>query len=270
MRLDQIAINSTTTRQPSLADAFDAYAEAGFRLVELELPEPKQLGAVEVGRLLTERGLRCTGGFDDELKCFAGPEALAASIEGIVASARFVDELGGGIVVFGTDGPPEPGPAHPAPLAPIVAGAQQALAAIDGLDATLALEFNWSPVVRSLQSAVAIADAVDSPRLGVLFDAAHWYTTPTKLEHLTPHAVSRIVQVHLDDMPDIPADRADCNDDRVMPGEGTLPLREMIERIDAGGYTGTYVLELFSEDIWTMPAREAARRGYASMAALAS
>ena len=33
MRLDQIAINSVTTRHDSLADAFAAYAEAGFRLV---------------------------------------------------------------------------------------------------------------------------------------------------------------------------------------------------------------------------------------------
>ena len=144
------------------------------------------------------------------------------------------------------------------------------MAAIDGLDVTLALEFNWSPVVRSLESAVQVARAVASPRLGVLFDPAHYHTTVTKLEQLTPANVEHIVHVHLDDMPAGPADHADWNEDRVLPGEGVLPLAEMITRLEAGGYTGYYSLEMFSAELYALPVGEAARRCYASLLPLCS
>jgi 4-hydroxyphenylpyruvate dioxygenase len=266
MRLDQIAINSVSTRHDSLADAFAAYAEAGFRLVELDIEAARGVGAETVAELLAEHSLRCIGGFDGELMCFGGRAAAEASVAALAESARFVAALGGGgVLVFGTDGPAA---RSDDPIAQVADVARHAVDAIADLDVTLALEFNWSPVIRSLASAVAVSDAVDDPRLGVLFDPAHYYTTPTKLEDLTAHAVSRIVRVHMNDMPDIPADLAHWNDDRVLPGTGILPLGEMLERLEAHGYAGAYALEMFGEDLWSLPVREAAERSYAAMARL--
>ncbi len=104
----------------------------------------------------------------------------------------------------------------------------------------------------------------------MLFDPAHYHTTATKLEHLTPANVDHIVHVHLDDMPAGPGDHADWNEDRVLPGEGVLPLREMIDRLEAGGYTGYYSLEMFSDELYQLPVGEAARRCYASVFPLCS
>lgn len=58
-----------------------------------------------------------------------------------------------------------------------------ARALLDLAEATgdLAVEFNASPVVKSLQSAVRVAEKADHPRVGVLFDPAHYHVTPTNV-----------------------------------------------------------------------------------------
>ena len=267
MNIDRVGINSVSTRHDSLEQAFSAYAAAGFANVELWLEPAKQLGAAAIEKLLGATGLHFLGGFDGEVECFSAPVARRAATDGILESARLIDALGGGVLVFGTDGPDAD---TDDPLGAIAEGVAHALSAVDGLNVTMALEFNWSPVVRSLDSALVVVRAVNHPRLGVLFDPAHYHATPTKLEHLTPSAVADIVHVHLDDMPPGPGDHADWNEDRVLPGEGVLPLREMIDRLEAGGYAGYFCLEMFSEELYQLPVTEAARRGYASVLRLCS
>jgi 2-keto-myo-inositol isomerase len=136
---------------------------------------------------------------------------------------------------------------------------------VEGYDVRIALEFNWSPLVRSLASAVRVVEQVDHPQLGILFDPAHWYTTPTKMEDIDGRAVRRIVHVHLDDMRPKPADLSNCNTDRVLPGEGVIDLQAMIAMLEGHGYTGYFSIEMFNEDLWALPAAEAARRCYNSL-----
>lgn len=41
-----------------------------------------------------------------------------------------------------------------------------------------------------------------------------------------------------------------CHDDRMAPGEGILPLVEILRALDEIGYRGFYDVEIFSEDVW--------------------
>ena len=131
------------------------------------------------------------------------------------------------------------------------------LRSIDGLDVTVAIEFNWGPMVKSFQSAVRICELADHPRAGVLFDPAHYHCTPTKLEHLTPEAARWIKHVHLNDMRPIPGDLSDCNADRVLPGEGIIPLRGP-DRRDRGGRLHRLLLD---RDVQRRPVGDARRPG---------
>jgi 2-keto-myo-inositol isomerase len=88
---------------------------------------------------------------------------------------------------------------------------------VEDLEVDIALEFNWSPVVKSLQSAVRVAEKAGDPRVGLLFDPAHYHTTPTKLSDINADSVRWIKHVHLNDMPDKPADLTRRNFDRVLP-----------------------------------------------------
>jgi 2-keto-myo-inositol isomerase len=273
MKKEQLAINSVSTRQSDLVEALDAYAAAGFRQVEFVLPLVKEWLAkdhtvADVRGLLEERGLRAIGGFQTHVACFAPPDTRQTNREIHLTNAQLIHDLGGGTLVVGTDGPQGERDPKADPLSlldPIADALAEVCQAIEGLRVAIALEFNWSPVVKSLQSAVAVVRRVNHPQLGVLFDPAHYYTTPTKLEHLTAETVPWIKHVHLDDMRDKPADLSHCNNDRVLPGEGILDLAALIGTLERHGYKGLYSIEMFNADLWQLPAQEAARLCYQSL-----
>ena len=270
MQLSQIAINSVSTRQSGLEEAVRAYATAGFRNVEFVLPLVKDWMAQghsvdDVRQILTEYGLRAIGGFEKHVACFAVPEEQRANHALFMENAQLIHDLGGGTLVVGTDGPAQPS----LEALDTVAKVFGALARqIEELQVTIALEFNWSPVVKSLKSAVRVAERVNHPQVGVLFDPAHYYTTASKLEDLNASTVCWIAHVHIDDMRDKPGDLSNCNSDRVLPGEGVIDLRELIARLEQHGYTGFFSIEMFNTDLWALPAPEAARCCYASMKSL--
>lgn len=269
MRTTQLAINSITTRHQDLPEALDAYGAAGFGNVELVFAEIRDwLDGREVdafAQLLADRELHLIGGLEAHLVCFGSPERQRANLDLHEANARLLHTVGGGVLTVGTDGPEAPR----ADALDVIADTLRQLAErIDGLDVTLALEFNWSPLVRSLASAVQVCEKVNHPRVGVLFDAAHYYTTVTKTEDITGERVRWIRHVHLDDMRDKPADLSNCNTDRVLPGEGILDLPGLIGRLERGGYRGCYAVELFNQQLWELPAAETARRCYLAAASL--
>ena len=105
MRIERVGINSVSTRHDSLEAALAAYAAAGFDNVELWLEPAKPLGAERIAAALSSTGLHLLGGFDGEVECFSPVAARRRSLDGIVESARLLDALGGGVLVFGTDGP---------------------------------------------------------------------------------------------------------------------------------------------------------------------
>jgi len=266
MRPEQLAINSISTRQSSFEKALEAYAGAGFIHVECHLPLVKAWlsggrATHDLRALLESYGLRCLGGFESPLICFGSRTAMESSHELLLRNAELLHELGGRVMVIGTDGPPTPSMGALEVVAERVAALAEA---VHGLDIAIALEFNWSPLVRSLASAVRVRELAAHSQVGVLFDPAHYHTTPTKLEDLTSRTVRWIKHVHLDDMRDKPPDLSHPNDDRVLPGTGVLDLRAIIGRLESEGYQGHYSIELFSEDLWHLPASEAALRCYAS------
>jgi 4-hydroxyphenylpyruvate dioxygenase len=263
----QIAINAITTAEAPLEDLCAAYAAAGFRNVEFPLGRLKKCSVARIKEVLAQHGLRCIGGFETHAACFADAEAMAANHASVIANANLLAELGGGVLVVGTDGP--------------VADAEKSFVALDAVGRTmyalaqqipqtvsLAVEFNWSPVVKSLRAAKIVADAANHPRVGILFDPAHYHCTASKLEDLTPQVVARILHVHVNDMRDKPGELCDCNADRVLPGQGTLDLRAMFTRMEALGYRGYFSLEMFDADLWALPVPEVSRRCYNAMRSL--
>lgn len=266
MRVDQLAINLVSTRQSNLEEALDAYAATGFRQVELTFRDAKAWLAGrpsgELLRALDARSLTAVGGFESAVECFGPPESRRSNRALHLANAHLLHELGGGVLTVGTDGPAQPSPDA---LDEVARGLDELAGAIQGLDVRIALEFNWSPLIKSLASAVLVCEKVARPEVGVLFDPAHYYTTVTKSEDLTPARVRWVRHVHLNDMRDLPGDLSNCNDDRVLPGQGVLDLKRLIGLLEAGGYRGCFSIEMFNRDLWALPVAEAARRCYDSL-----
>ncbi|MCX6020001.1 MAG: sugar phosphate isomerase/epimerase [Chloroflexi bacterium] len=267
MRKEQLAINSVSTRHSGLEAALEAYAKAGFTNVEFVLPLVKDWiregRSIEDARaLLRAHDMRPIGGFQTHVECFTAPESMQHNHDLHLENARLIHALGGGTLVVGTDGPS----AARADALDVIAENFHGLAErIKNMDVAIAIEFNWSPVVKSLHSALLVAEAVNHAQVGILFDPAHFYTTVTKFEHLTARSMRWIRHVHLDDMRDKPGDLSNCNSDRVLPGEGILDVRAIIDRLELHGYQGFFSIEMFNEDLWKMSVTEAAQRCYESL-----
>ena len=273
MEKSQFAINSVSTIRAGLEECLPAYAAAGFRNVEFPLRHVRDYldkghTLADVRRLLDANGLRCVGGFDCAVECFSAGEQRAKNHVRIVENARFLAELGGAkqvsVMVVGTDGPPDLA-AVPDPIGEMAATFAVLGEAIAGTGVTLCIEFNWSPLVKSLRTAAEIARRSGRDNVGVVFDPAHYYCTPTKFDQLDAANVATIRHVHVDDMRDKPAELSNCNSDRVLPGQGCLDLPALFGQIERHGYAGCFSIELFNEELWAMPVQEAARRMYESM-----
>ena len=267
MRAEQLAVNSQCTSHRNLEEALEAYAAAGFRNAEPHLNLVKSWlddgHTVEQTRdLFGSYGLRVVAGSQLEVACFGSPDARLPNLRANAANARLLHDLGGDKLIVGTDGPEQ---VSVEALDAIAFALSDLAQSIEGLEVDVALEFNWSPVVKSFPSAVRVAEKVRHPRVGVLFDPAHYHVTPTKLGDLDADAVRWIKHVHLNDMPDKPADLTHRDFDRVLPGEGLLDLPEIIATLELGGYDGFFSIEMFNADLWRLPAKEAARRCYESL-----
>ena len=251
-----------------------AYQAAGFRYVEFPLGYAREYleqghTLTDLKRLLEAHDLHCIGGFDCAVECFASADRRAQNHNRIVANARFLAELGGTNMVVGTDGPED--------LTAIsdvtgeMAGVFAEVArSIQDTGVTLCIEANWSPIVKSLRTAAEIARKASEPNVGLVFDPAHYHCTPTKFDQLNADNVPFIRHVHVDDMRDKPAELSNCNSDRVLPGQGILDLAALLGQIEKFGYEGYYAIELFSEELWAMPARRAAELMYQSLLPLCS
>jgi 2-keto-myo-inositol isomerase len=267
MRAEQLAINSQCTSHRNLEEALEAHAAAGFRNAEPHLNLVKDWlddgHTVEQTRDLFESyGLRVVASSQLEISCFGSPDARLPNLRANAENARLIHELGGEKMIVGTDGPEQ----ISVEALDAVAYALRDLAeATEGLEVDIAVEFNWSPIVRSFPSAVLVAEKADHPRVGVLFDTAHYHVTPTKLGDINVDSVRWIKHVHLNDMPDKPADLTHRDADRVLPEEGVLDLPEILGAIERSGYAGFFSIELFNADLWRLPAKEAARRCYESL-----
>jgi 2-keto-myo-inositol isomerase len=267
MKADRLAINSQCTFQHNLEEALDAYAAAGFKNVEPHLNLLKDWlddghTVDDARRLFEERDLSVVASSQLEVMCFGSPDARLPNLRANAENARLIRELGADKMIVGTDGPEQ----NSVGALDAVAGAMWNLAeATEDVGVDIAIEFNWSPIIKSLQSAVRVVQIADHPRVGVLFDAAHYHVTPTKLRDINESSVRHIKHVHLDDMPDTPADLTHRDFDRVLPGEGVVDLPEIISALERNGYGGYYSIEMFSAHLWRLPSKEAARRCYESL-----
>jgi sugar phosphate isomerase/epimerase len=269
MKKSQLALNSVSLNFDDFSASLRAVRAAGFGKIEFLLPQVK--GELKAGRsicdvraLLDDHGLACIGGFEAHLECFG--ENTAANHQLHVENAELLAALGGTNLVVGTDGPK--GPASLDSLQIITRTVRSVADRIKPYAVNLLIEFNWSPVVKSLRTAAEIARLSGAANAGVLFDPAHYHCTPTKFDQLNAANVAAIRHVHVDDMRDKPGELSHCNDDRVLPGEGILDLRGIFGQLEKLGYAGDFSIEMFDPALRKLPPLEAASRMYRSLVPL--
>jgi sugar phosphate isomerase/epimerase len=255
----QIGICEFTTFPASFAEdvaAYKAAGVAGIGVLEAKLPP----GRVDLD------GLHATACVPEvpsilPLPPLPGPESVEERVDALCASVRRLAELEPECVLFLT-GPGEG-------RAVVVEGVRRVAEAGRAAGVRVALEpvnpeqrdaFSF---VDSVADALALLDEAGTPDVGLLLDT--WHVSAEQV----PAAAGRIYGVHV-------ADRREQTRnlfDRVLPGDGVLPLRETMRAIAATGYDGWYDVEIFSDEsfpdsLWRVEPGELASRAREKLEAL--
>lgn len=100
----------------------------------------------------------------------------------------------------------------------------------------------------------------------VLPDVYHLYKGGSGFNGLKLMSGSAIGIFHVNDYPKI--ERGTIKDqDRVYPGDGVAPLKEVFATLKAIGYAGYLSLELFNKEYWKLDPNEVAKTGLAKLKA---
>lgn len=119
--------------------------------------------------------------------------------------------------------------------------------------------------VHSLDDALALLDRAGHPGIQLALGAYHHWEEAGLLSRVAALS-SRIGLVTLADWGDAPRHE----NDRLLPGEGRLPLSEFVQTLELSGFSGWYELEVWSQDLWKLERRDLMRRCVAARDRLAA
>lgn len=101
--------------------------------------------------------------------------------------------------------------------------------------------------------------------IDLVLDSCHWHASGA--EPLAGYPINRLALVHLNDAPAKPPREIE-DADRVLPGDGVINLKALIEQLRTGKYQGPWSLETFNPGYWTEDPQGIAGRGHAAIDAL--
>jgi sugar phosphate isomerase/epimerase len=107
----------------------------------------------------------------------------------------------------------------------------------------------WS-ILNTLDAALAAVSYCNHPQVGLVFDVFHLCHEPELCRRI-PDVVPWIKLAALSDARSVaPRCASGIDEDRCVPGQGVVPLAEIISALEVGGYRGVYELQLTGERCW--------------------
>ena len=100
--------------------------------------------------------------------------------------------------------------------------------------------------LNSVEQALEVIRRWNNPRLKLAFDAYHFGGDVEATSRIAEFAAETAV-VQLSDRR---GDRVSLDGNRCLPGDGRLPLREIVQSFLAGGFDGQFELDVWSDDVW--------------------
>jgi sugar phosphate isomerase/epimerase len=121
--------------------------------------------------------------------------------------------------------------------------------------------------VHTIEQAWRIVEDAAHPDAAIVMDPFHIVRGGGRVQTIAAVPGAKVAIWHWNDIPDTRPVPELTDADRVLPGDGVGPLREIERLIVESGYSGYVSLELFSRALWERPAEEVARIGYEKMQA---
>jgi 2-keto-myo-inositol isomerase len=262
----KLCVSEATTMPATFADDVEACGQAGCLALEVWLTKLEQhlethsaaatrellaakgvtlAAAAYQGGLLLSQGEQRKAHFDDYRRRLELCEAFGVQTMLVVADfARAVE---------------------PTDLERAVVSLRQAAHWADGFGLRLALEFRGSDTFcASLDTAVRLVEACGERNVGVAFDVFHYYKGPSKCEDLDLVTPKNLAFVQVCDLAGVPRELA-TDADRILPGDGDLPLGAILTKLRERGYDGWVSLELMNPTLWQLRPTQVIELGMAAL-----
>jgi len=117
--------------------------------------------------------------------------------------------------------------------------------------------------VQTLDLAKEIVEIIDRPNIGVVIDTFHFYAGNSTFEAIDTLDPEKLFIFHINDAEDLPKEQL-TDAQRLYPGMGILPIKEMKERFDHIGYDRMVSIEIFRPEYWAQDPFDVARRAKAA------
>src|SRR5262245_20052959 len=128
--------------------------------------------------------------------------------------------------------------------------------------------WGFSRTLRRLGEALCVATECGDQKACILPDVYHLYKGGSDFAGLSLLAGRAVGIFHVNDYPKIDRDKI-TDADRVYPGDGIAPLKDVFTTLRAMNYSGFVSLELFNREYWKQDPNEVAKTGLAKTKAAA-
>ena len=118
------------------------------------------------------------------------------------------------------------------------------------------------------RQALAIAAAANDPAARILPDVYHLFRGGSGFDGLKLVSGKTIEIIHMNDYPASKPVNEQTDSDRVYPGDGAAPIRQVLRDLQAMGGTKVLSLELFNKAYWSQDALLVASTGLQKMKSL--
>jgi len=117
--------------------------------------------------------------------------------------------------------------------------------------------------VQTLDLAEEIIEKVNRKNIGVVIDTFHFYAGNSSFEAIDKLNPEKLFIFHINDAEDLPKEKL-TDAERLYPGLGILPIREIKEHFDKIGYNRMASIEIFRPEYWEQDPFEVARKAKAA------
>ena len=250
--LSQLCIHTITTKPWAIEEAAKNFSTAGVKGISVWRDALAGRNIAQTGQLLRDHGLDivslCRGGFFPHKEKTKRAAAIADNKQAIDEAA----ELGTGLIVLvcGSD----PGQSLEDSRKQIQEGIQTILSYSIDAGVKLAIEplhpmyADTRSAINSLSQANDMAEALNSPWVGVAVDVYHLWWDPLLEQQIYRCGKNgHLMAFHICDW-NVPT--TDLLLDRGLMGEGCIPVNTIRSWVEATGFSGFYEVEIFSNKFW--------------------
>jgi 2-keto-myo-inositol isomerase len=147
---------------------------------------------------------------------------------------------------------------RPKAVAAMREGLGEAREAAASIGAGIAFEFLGFADCPIDTPALAAEVVMNLPGVDLVLDSCHWHASGSG--PLAAFPVDRLAMVHLNDAPPKPAREIE-DADRLLPGQGVIALRTLVDALRGRGYAGPWSLETFNPAYWSADPAQVASEG---------